>query len=601
VDRNEDSGPIAAHLYDLPGTYDPVLKVRDPDGDTDTYTTTVTVIDPNTEFGDSRTWCFANSAGTFQGCPLDDDADGTCEAGESSYSTQCVVKSDFDDALLNNTASSGCNADGASGSALPRCLFREGDTFDMGTAVNLAAGTSSVGLIRSFGTGTIDNANVNITGGGGSGAVSLDSFWHLSGFDFDCGTVDCFLFTAPAVINGVGATNAGVSNVTATGDISAAMSNGGAQTEHEDWWLVNSTFTKTGTTSSGTHFIFPTGPRWVIQGNSVDGNSNALLEYIIRAYIRDSIIKHNYLADAGPSPGSSTRSVVQYRSSGDMDDGCNSGGARPYLPTTNNVFSWNELANENAIAGNGDHLKICQTQGGCTAVCDSEGEGECSDMLVENNFFHLDGSPGTVTHPITVQCADTTVRNNIIDYQGAAAAGTVNMVQLMALVDTANGATPYPDDNVHVFNNTFYTDDMTTNILRPCNGDIGGGTHLCYSNLMYVPGHTGTRGSSATGWTYSNNVFIDGSPGGNPFVGAVPGLDATTPADFELAAAVSACDTDTDGDEAEDCGTIDWTAVTDSQMIVDWGLGCRPEDGADGDATEEWDLGAWERGSGACP
>ena len=118
------NGPLAAHVFDAPGTYDVAVTVVDENGDTTNDTVTVTVTDPDTVFAGTDTICFSNS-GTFTGAP--------------SGCTQ-VTTSSFDTALTY--AGNG-----------KRLLFARGDTFTSvspGT-VNITTGPASFGA---FGTGT---------------------------------------------------------------------------------------------------------------------------------------------------------------------------------------------------------------------------------------------------------------------------------------------------------------------------------------------------------------------------------------------------------------------------------------------------------------
>lgn len=54
--KNEQiGGPIAAHVFDTPGTYNVELRVREPDGSTDTDNLTITVTDPGQVFSGTNT------------------------------------------------------------------------------------------------------------------------------------------------------------------------------------------------------------------------------------------------------------------------------------------------------------------------------------------------------------------------------------------------------------------------------------------------------------------------------------------------------------------------------------------------------------------
>jgi len=48
-------GPLAAHVFDNPGTYDVELRVREPDGTTDSTTLTIEVLDPNQVYSGNNT------------------------------------------------------------------------------------------------------------------------------------------------------------------------------------------------------------------------------------------------------------------------------------------------------------------------------------------------------------------------------------------------------------------------------------------------------------------------------------------------------------------------------------------------------------------
>lgn len=68
--KNTDKGPVAAHVYETPGTYTATLTVRNPNTGSTTSTSSfeITVTNPDTVYATTKTTCI--STGTdFTGCP----------------------------------------------------------------------------------------------------------------------------------------------------------------------------------------------------------------------------------------------------------------------------------------------------------------------------------------------------------------------------------------------------------------------------------------------------------------------------------------------------------------------------------------------------
>lgn len=69
--KNEDKGPVAAHVYETPGTFTTTLTVRDADGVVDTKTFEVVVSDPDVVYAGTLTTCVNNIGDNlFTGCPI---------------------------------------------------------------------------------------------------------------------------------------------------------------------------------------------------------------------------------------------------------------------------------------------------------------------------------------------------------------------------------------------------------------------------------------------------------------------------------------------------------------------------------------------------
>lgn len=137
--KNSARGPVAAHVFDQPGSYTVTLTVEDPSRNVMTRSVTINVTDPNNVYVGSQTVC-VSSTGNFTGCPT---------------AAQQVNQADFDTAVASYV---GTNR---------RVLFRRGDTFQASQSnfFNLPGPVT----IGAFGTG--NRPIVQLTNGIGSAGV----------------------------------------------------------------------------------------------------------------------------------------------------------------------------------------------------------------------------------------------------------------------------------------------------------------------------------------------------------------------------------------------------------------------------------------------
>jgi hypothetical protein len=66
--NTETGGPIAAHVFDVPGTYTVTTTAKDASGNTSTTTVSITVADPASVYAGTKTICVSGS-GDYSGCP----------------------------------------------------------------------------------------------------------------------------------------------------------------------------------------------------------------------------------------------------------------------------------------------------------------------------------------------------------------------------------------------------------------------------------------------------------------------------------------------------------------------------------------------------
>lgn len=147
--KNRASGPIAAHVYETPGTYTVSYLAIDPlTGQSAAATKTITVQDPDVVFAGANTICIANGTLPVAGV-------GGVPAGATCY---------------NETTWAGVISRIASGK---RVLLKKGDTWTTNSS-NTITGAGSGGVIGAYGSGanpivqlTLASSNVfSCTGSG---------------------------------------------------------------------------------------------------------------------------------------------------------------------------------------------------------------------------------------------------------------------------------------------------------------------------------------------------------------------------------------------------------------------------------------------------
>jgi len=137
LSRNVDTGPVAGHVYENPGTYRATLEVSD-GTNVSTGTFDVTISSPDTAWFGQNTICIANGSTPVAGS-------NGCPSGAAVMETD-----DFDLAMRTHN----CDA------AARRCLFRRGDVFEAQSEVSMT--TAGPTLIGAYGSGSkprINSAN----------------------------------------------------------------------------------------------------------------------------------------------------------------------------------------------------------------------------------------------------------------------------------------------------------------------------------------------------------------------------------------------------------------------------------------------------------
>ncbi len=133
--KNAASGPIAAHVFETPGTYTVTLAAFD-GANANSRTTTITVTDPNTVFSGTKTICVARGSTPVAGA-------GGCPAG-------AAVQNMPNWSTLANLAN-----------AYKRILLKADDVWTLDGSPNITS--NGQGIIGKYGSGANPRVNMNST------------------------------------------------------------------------------------------------------------------------------------------------------------------------------------------------------------------------------------------------------------------------------------------------------------------------------------------------------------------------------------------------------------------------------------------------------
>jgi hypothetical protein len=497
--RNEATGPVAAHVFETPGTY--TVTVTDATN-TVSYSCGITVEDPEAVFAGARTACFSTS-GNFAGCPI----------GASR-----ITSSDF--ASVRNAATSA--------NSVRRLLLRRGEQWTASASANIAV--PGPGLIGAFGDGP---RPVIQTAAGFTAATPVISFssgttptmkdWRLMDV-----SLDGSLNPNPRTW-GVGAMG-GIDQLTILRVNFSALRLGVLLSDNLlDIWNVDANAARHGhkiwdqlsivdtditnmpagiatdvnTWSYGT---FLAGERVFYAGNWIDGRGTATAGVSHNArftYLGKAAISNNTLMRAGPTEHSIKLHAPTWGSTGVS-------GSRAI---GQGYTRWVVISDNKIVASYGGWPVAIGPQ---DTLKDERGR----DIILERNW-HVAG-PATQWHQL-IWFSDVTTRNNVFDMTGALAHGGVSI--------GPRAAFQVPPNQVHVYNNTFYSPDVDNDFVAVQLNPAVTNT-VVKNNLGYAPRDTrrtmieGT-GAATAPLTQSNNslnVLLDPK-----FVGPL-----TTPTGFKL-------------------------------------------------------------------
>lgn len=89
--NTETSGPVAAHVFEVPGTYTVKLRATDTNGSTSDVAVTITVLDPAAAYASTKTVCVSN-VGDYAGCPAGATQQKTLPTGTGWNGKRVLLK-----------------------------------------------------------------------------------------------------------------------------------------------------------------------------------------------------------------------------------------------------------------------------------------------------------------------------------------------------------------------------------------------------------------------------------------------------------------------------------------------------------------------------
>ena len=477
--KNSATGPVAAHVFETPGTYTVTLTAFD-GTNTATTNTTITVQDPNTVFAGSNTICFSTS-GTFTGCP----------AGATQTTT-----SNFVTAIANQTTNK-------------RLLFRRGETF---TAASTAAITvTGPGIVGAFGTGAAPV--VQMTGSSGIlGLSSQDtpniSDWRIMDMDFDgLNQTSGFGIIAGGGINQVLILNMHIHDIYNGVNFNYSLldwHNNHGHPGHsifDQIAIVNSTITPNtgdGINSTTTSWrIYASAQHFAVLGNTLGNvaNTTAMGSHTIRTgYIGKGVISNNIIARPGAvtTTGNAGTLAIKMHAPPWCDASsavgeCLTLDTTPALPSYSYLTTTHPIGVFAATSGYTEQVVVSDNKiiGGSGPYLVNIGpqhalhDERVRDVIVERNKFQ--GGGLATRSAVVINGSETTVRNNICDLTGGSGSGYCVNVRL-----NGDGSPAPPPENIRIYNNTAYSGDASSAFAGVLI-EAGASNITVQNNLAYAP------------------------------------------------------------------------------------------------------------------
>ncbi len=480
--KNIGSGPIAAHVFETPGTYTVILAVTDGVNTVSNACMQIAVQDPNVVYAGTATRCYSTT-GSFAGCPA-----GAAQVTDAA--------GDFDAAVVAGLATG------------RRLLFNRGETWFTSTPAAMdvdgpwtigayGAGAKPViqwvggGRILAFagnGSNSFKDARVMDLKIDGTNPVSvvtgvdfLGAFAQITFVRFDCtGVNNCFTQSA---------TKPGLTAI------------------WDQFTVVDSNISPT-QGGGGGNGMFLNSSRAAVLGNLFDNNLTG--EHNFRAmHWNKLLVSSNTFQNPNATKANLTlRGSTWYAAFG------------PIPPGTYSIYG---VVSDNKFAGAAGVAVPVNTS------IDAAFEARTRFLIFERNWWTNQLS---ATVGLSLNSSFTTIRNNIIDMSASAGGQCIDI--------SNNGDTQAPTDN-WIYNNTCYANQAAAAQVYGVRLFIGATNTTLKNNLMYAPNATaafvinnflgvGTVGASGT---FGNSSDVQAKTISPNFVSGAPAV----PLDFKITGA----------------------------------------------------------------
>lgn len=476
--KNAATGPIAAHVFETPGTYTVTLTVTDGTNTVSNSCMQIAVQDPNVVYAGTATRCYSRT-GSFAGCP-------------AGATTVTDAAGDFRAAIA---------ADLAAGR---RLLFNRGETwFTSNQAILNVNGPWTIGA---YGAGA--RPVIQWTGGSvilGFAANGSNTFKDarimdltldgtnpgpvISGVDF-YGTFNQITFLRLACIN--------VNNCMTQSNTKPALA-----APWDQFTVVDSEILPS-QGGGGGNGMFLFSSRTAILGNSFDNNATG--EHNFRSmYWNKLVVSSNTFENPNATKANMTlRGPTWYAAFG---------------PLPANTYSQYGVVSDNKFMGAAGVTVPVNTS------IDSAFEARTRYIIFERNWWT---SQPAVTTALSLNSSFSTIRNNIFDISATTGG------QCMTVSN--NGDTQAPTDN-WIYNNTCYANQGAAVLIFGFRLLTGATNTTLKNNLMYSPSASTTTvvnnfagvGTVGASGTFGNSSDIQGKTSPN-FASGAP----VAPADFKI-------------------------------------------------------------------
>lgn len=446
--RNMATGPVAAHVFERPGTYTVALSATDGTNTVSNICAQIVVQDPDLVFAGTNTICVGATS---------TPAAGSGGAGECPIGANRVQQSSFP-AAISSYASTG-----------KRVLFRRGDTFNAATEAIITA--TGPGIVGAFGPNSTAlpliqmSGNTNTLGFSSSSTPDFKD-WRIMDLDMDGMGGNATSGT------GISSASGGLAQITVLRLTYRNMNNAiGFALDLINYY--NNYFISLGRTAEAIHSVdqvtvvdstvipgsntvysaYDSGNRIVFMGNNFDNGGGGISpggSHITRwPFLNKAVISNNTFSHPG-----GTRLTIKlhapYWNAADAN-----GIFDPTATHPNN--SSNSWSNYSTFANGDGYTKyIVITDNKLTDAAnpwsvelgpqDQWNDERIKNVVVERNWWVANTSSQVA---LRISASEITVKNNIYDFSNGSSSQTGIQIVKDGIVITS--------DQVRLYNNTFYT------------------------------------------------------------------------------------------------------------------------------------------------